>query len=487
MENKREEKALLEFKHAVDDIMQLLRKSTEADTVYMYWVNRTRQQFVLETSATILPNVMFRDRLSFDSHFLNSYKEIQQPVQLKVDEDVDPKDLTHYHDMVPVRFLTLVPFINNGETVAVTVIETEFQLNLTDYEDVLSSYRNALTNILNTYLELTDLYENQKEWVQYGRSLDRITPRMHRTDILNTMIEEMETILPGGGAVLIARGMESWVTVMRAGAAQGAPALGLNVEEKSLAYDALHKGAPVFAIHFNQNPKRISNRETSTSGASYAIPLLINDRRHAVVLAHHSNPLIFTEANKHKLNNLVRMAQMAIHVNLDKLSADQDILTSEYGNFIPDVWEKTLIKQIERAGESDEKTWFGFFTIGNLQEIRSRLRLEDLKRLQRTLVNQLNPSRYDFNGFIGFNTDYTYSFIFTSDHEESLHKWFRTLYRRFEEPVELVEGKRVEISLKHGTVAVNEEAGDLHQVISDAKKRLSESVKGDNMKSAINY
>jgi len=38
MDNKREEKALFEFKHALEDIMQLLRKSTEADTVYMYWV-----------------------------------------------------------------------------------------------------------------------------------------------------------------------------------------------------------------------------------------------------------------------------------------------------------------------------------------------------------------------------------------------------------------------------------------------------------------
>jgi hypothetical protein len=281
--------------------------------------------------------------------------------------------------------------------------------------------------------------------------------------------------------------MESWVSIMRSGSASGSPALGLAVEEKSLAYDALHKGEPVFAIHFNQNPKRISNREKITDGASYAIPLLINDRRHAVVIAYNKNPLIFTEANKHKLNNLVRLAQMAIHVNLDKLGVDEDILTSEYGNFIPDVWEKALAKQISHAGKSDEKTWFGFFTIGNLPEIRSRLRLEDLKRLQRNLVNLLNPSRYHFNGYIGFNSDYTYSFIFTSDHEESLHKWFRSLYSRFEEPIELVEGKRVDVSLKHGVVAVDEESGDLHNVISEAKKRLSDNIKGDHVKSAINY
>ncbi|MGM0744126.1 MAG: GAF domain-containing protein, partial [Bacteroidota bacterium] len=124
MDNKREEKALLEFKHALEDIMQLLRKSTEADTVYMYWVNRTRQQFVLETSSTILPNVMFKDRIAFDEYYLVNFKEIENVVQLKVEEDFSVSDLSHYHDHVPVRFLTLIPFINNGETVALTVVET---------------------------------------------------------------------------------------------------------------------------------------------------------------------------------------------------------------------------------------------------------------------------------------------------------------------------------------------------------------------------
>lgn len=487
MDNKREEKALLEFKHTVDDIMQLLRKSTEADTVYMYWVNRARGQFVLETSSTILPNVMFKDRISFEEYYLNDYKSIDQIVQLKVEEDLNRPQLTHYHDHVPVRFLTLVPFINNGETVAITVIETEFQVNLTDYDDVLSSYRNALINLLNTYLELTDLYEGQKEWLKYDDTLDALSSKMHKAQILQVMTAAMQNLLPTGGISVIARGMECWCNILRSANAPDYPELGLMVEEKSLAYEALQKGESIFAIHFNQNPKRISSRESKTDGATFAIPILIDDRRHAVVLAYDQNPLTFNEATKHKLKNLVRMATLSIQVNLGPVDMSQDLLTSEYGSYIPEVWEKSLASQIDRAGKTSEKTWFGFITIENLPHLRSRLRLEELKRLQRSVVNLLNPARSGFTGFIGFNSDYIFTTVLTGNNPQTFTKWKAAVESQLEKPVELVGGQNVDISLQFGVVEVNTGDGDLHGYITRAKKVLSESMKEGKTKSASSF
>lgn len=487
MDNKREEKALFEFKHAVEDIMQLLRKSTEADTVYMYWVNRTRKQFVLETSSTILPNVMFKDRVDFDEYFLDDFKEIDQIIQLKVEDEVSVPDLSHYHDHVPVRFLTLVPFINNRETVAVTVIETEFQINLTDYEDVLSSYRNALVNLLNTYLELTDLYENEKEWTRYDESLEKITPKMHKAEIFDVMISEMQKLLRSGGVTVVARGMDSWCSIFRSVQSPDYPALGLLMEEKSVAYDALQKGRDVFSIHFNQNPKRISSRENGTDGVTYAIPIMIQDRRHAVVIAYDKNPLTFKDSTKHKLKNLVRTASLSIQINQGKVDVDKDILTSEYGSFIPEVWEQTLATQIKRAGKTDEKTWFGFVTIDNLPELRSRFRLEDLKRLQRSVVNILNPGRLGSTGFIGFNSDYIFSAIITGKDEQTCSKWMSAVDSKLEKPVELLGGHKIDLSLTYGMIEVEPDGGDVFEQIRKAKKALSDSMQERETRSASNF
>ncbi len=112
-------------KHVLKNLIFLLRSASEMETVYMYWVNRSRRQFVLETKSTALENVMFKDRLQFEEHFLNEYKDITEPKAVEVGEKLREESLKHYYNEVPVRNVTMLPFVNNGETVAMTVLESK--------------------------------------------------------------------------------------------------------------------------------------------------------------------------------------------------------------------------------------------------------------------------------------------------------------------------------------------------------------------------
>jgi len=470
---KREEKSLIDFKQIMDDLVHLLRKSTGSQTVYLNWVNRARQQFVLETQSTSLPNVMFRDRVIFGQHFLEPYTDIKELKALKIGRDVSRESLNHYYDFVPVRHLLLIPFKNNGETVAITVIETETAFSLSDNEDSISAYRNALANVLNTYLELTDLYGGEEVWTEYEASLEKISPKHHKVDILNRMAEEMQRLMPSGGVSVLLRGMEVWTTVFNTSDSETSPVAGLVMEEKSMAYDALQKGEPQFSIHFNQNPKRISGDERKTEGATLAVPLIINGRRHGVVLAYDRNPLTFKESTKHQIINLVRTAVLSIQVNLDRLPVDKDLFTSDYGNFIPDLWELALQKEIKRAGSGRNHLWFSLITIDNLQALRSKYRLEELNRIQRTLVKLLNPNLYGANGFIGFNSDYVMTCLVYCPSEQKYGKWMQALNDKFRSSIELSDGKQIRLGIKMGSVRVDSRFDDVHDITSAAKKELS--------------
>lgn len=470
---KREEKSLIDFKQIMDDLVHLLRKSTGSQTVYLNWVNRARQQFVLETQSTSLPNVMFRDRVMFGQHFLEPYTDLKELKALKIGRDISRESLNHYYDFVPVRHLLLIPFKNNGETVAITVIETETAFSLSDNEDSISAYRNALANVLNTYLELTDLYGGEEVWTEYEASLEKISPKHHKVDILNRMAEEMQRLMPSGGVSVLLRGMEVWTTVFNTSDSEISPVTGLVMEEKSMAYDALQKGEPQFSIHFNQNPKRISGDERKTEGATLAVPLIINGRRHGVVLAYDRNPLTFKESTKHQIINLVRTAVLSIQVNLDRLPVDKDLFTSDYGNFIPDLWELALQKEIKRAGSGRNHLWFSLITIDNLQALRSKYRLEELNRIQRTLVKLLNPNLYGANGFIGFNSDYVMTCLVYCPSEQKYGKWKQALNDKFRSSIELSDGKQIRLGIKMGSVRVDSRFDDVHDITSAAKKELS--------------
>lgn len=480
----REEKALREFKQIIGDLTTMLRLSTGAETVYMYWVNRARSQFVLETTSTSLSNVMFRDRISIDEHFLEPWHDLDEPLTLKGGRDIDLGLLEHYYDRPPVREVTILPFINNGETVALTVLESSFPFHVAEHELSLSSWRSALGNVLNTYLELTELYDEQQKWIGYEESLERLHPRYHKVEILTRMVTDMERLLPNGGVSLVARGMESWVNVLNASESEMSPGLGLMIDEKSLAYEALNRGEARFSIHFNQSPKRLATGEAMTEGASMAIPLMIDDRRHGCIIAYDRNPLTFTEALKHKLLNLVRVAALAIRVNLGKLSPEENLLTSPYGSFIPDVWEAALERALQQR-HPRRNTWFGFLTIDNLQLLRPRHRLDELQQLQRVLISELNPSRFGVNGYIGFYSDYVYPFILQGGAEHTAETWIQGIRKVLREPVVLRGGQRCDVSIAAVTTRLHEVEGDTHQLIQQTKRALSRVLKEENQQQEL--
>jgi GAF domain-containing protein len=477
LNNKREEKALLEFKKLIQDLMLLLAKATGTQTGYLYWVNRSRRQFVLETKFTTHPNVMFQDRVPFHKSYLDRYKDLDVAVQLEVGTDVNAIELEHYFNMIPVRYLLVIPFLNNNETVALSVLETIEKLSFKEIKEILSAYKSAHMNVLNRYLELTDLYEDQNKWTEFDTSLERFQTNMSAVEILDMVLQEMQKLLRGGGAVVALRGMDTWVTVLRSGGVDASPSVGLMVEDRTLAHDALSKGETVFSMHFNQNPKRISSAEYQTEGASLAIPLMVAERRQAVIIACNKNPLVFTESLKHQLKTLVKIASLTIEALLVRKAGETDLFVSEYGNFNAELMELSLSQILKRASHPHEYAWFGFAGIENLSEIRSRYRLEDLKKLQKYMVKALNPARTGYKGLIGFNSDYVYTYLFVSRSEKHHAEWIEKTMRDIKQKFDLGEGIPINIDVKFGSVKIDPQNPDMQQLISDAKKALNTAMK----------
>lgn len=476
---KRQEKALREFKEVLDDLVMMLRKSTGVETVCLYWINRARRQFVMETKATSLSQVVFQDRAGFEDHFLNDYRNLDQPVALKIGRDIDARAVAHYYDdNLPVEHLTLLPFTNNKETVAITVLESKNEIFSDKQAEVIQAYINALGNVLNTYLEISDLYENQGEWIAYEESLSFLNTSGHSADLLNEMLETMQQLVGEGSVSFVANGMGTWVNVLNSSGAQRTLQLGIPMEKRTLAWDALKNGEPEFAIHFNKNPKRLSPRELHSAGATLAIPMMVNDHRVGLVMVYEQNPLVFKESMKHKLTNIVRLTSLKIGNRLTRKGNDR-LLTNEYDAFIPDLWESAINGAIARLknGTSEYNTWIGLITLNNLSEIRTKFRLEELKMMQKDLVQTFNPGRFGIPGFVGFHADYLYIVVLQSKDSNAVNHWEDELREEFASPVELTNGKEINTSLNITTAALSEHSNDSYQVISEMRRRLSESSK----------
>lgn len=476
---KREQDALRKFKYVLQDLVVLLRQSTKSDTVLLYWVNKEREQFVLESKSTIWSNTIFQDRIAFDNIYLKDYKDITEPIQLEVGRHVTEEELIHYYKSVPIKFITLLPFINNGETVALTMMESKTGTMNEEEEEATIGYMNALGNLLHTFLELSDLSDNQNQWIQYEETLDNITDRLSNVQVLRKTIENMQEYLPNGGVSVVSRSMDSWNAIWNSSLAVNNPSLGLSLEENTIAYDALQTGKPVFTIHFNGNPKRISAKETLSNGASLAIPMLLKDRRHAVIVVYDENPLVFKESNKHKLINLVRLAALRIDAGFDSPGTEGELMANEYGAYKMEYWEEAVKIEIERIKSAKKGlfTWFGMVTLADLSAIRTRFRLEELMQLQRRLVKQLNPANYGISGFIGHYSDYIYSFMIQSENKNAVSEWVSGLKNYFDKPYVSESGQEAKLQVQVGYTTLDEKVKDVQQAIREAKEAVSRVVK----------
>ena len=114
---RREERALRNFKQVLREMVYLLMQATRSETASLYWVNKERGQFVLESSSSRIQHATFQDRVQFENSWLHPYKDLQEPVQLEVGVHVDPAGLVQYNgaDPAPVRYLNVLPFMNKGE------------------------------------------------------------------------------------------------------------------------------------------------------------------------------------------------------------------------------------------------------------------------------------------------------------------------------------------------------------------------------------
>ena len=478
----RQEKALREFKQIMADLVHLLRTSTRVELTYMCWVNHARQQFVWESNSTNLPNVMFKDRVAFSQHFLDDYKDITEIKQLKIGEDISKGKLHHYFEFVNANYITLIPFINKAETVAITVLESEQPIELRKINDQLHAYNNAMVNVLDTYLEVVDLHEQQKEWEEYEESLNALDYRLHRVELLARMLEEMQLYTPNGGAFMAVPCNDGWSVVLNSKFSKNAPMVGLSMDDKTAAYDAIEKGIPVFNMHFNNNPKLISSMEKRVEGASFAIPILVHDRRQAVVIAYDTDPLSFKDSTKHKLANLARIASLSIQSVVKKVGMTNELFTENYGAVMSEMWEASLENELKKVQSGKAvNTWFGLISPHDLSTLRTKYRLDDLQRIQTDFVSFLNPARHGIPGFIGFNSDYVYAFIIQSDDENAVSNWMDRIRTKLAHGLKLSIGGTLNVSFKAGFTKLTPEDANSYQVLTKAKKALSEVVKNEEL------
>lgn len=472
---RRDERALRNFKSVLRELVYLLMQSTRSETASLYWVNKDRQQFVLESASSKIQHATFQDRVQFENSWLEHYKDLSEPVQLEIGSHIQPEELIQYtgNDVVPVNFLNVLPFMNKGETVALTVLESTSPNVTTDDEEAVVSYTNALGNLLYTFLELSDLSADESQWGQYDDMLNQVNSRDDHAVLLDNVATQLLSFVRKGGVSLMCRGADGWRVVLNAAYSTGSPSVGSVMQEHTISYNALKSGAPEFSIHFNGNPRRVCAGEPLSQGATLAIPLLLHDRRQGVFVVHDENPLLFKESLKHKMSNLVRIASLKMMADKDSYKVSSDFMTNDTGAYTASLIERTLYNQLKRARlVPAEYSWAAMVSCEDINSLRTRFGLDDLRGLQKKMVSHLTYNSPRTQSITGFHADYIFVVVIQSTEKDGIQKWLHHV--QDQKPVPCGEQ---EISLRYrvGFTRLGEQHNDVYSITKSIKKAFSDA------------
>lgn len=407
---KNDDAALRHYKSVVKEVLSLFQKATGAMTVSLHWVNRSRKQFVLESAVSDVPHARFADRVSMTDSYLNGFDLLTRPVTLEVGSDVAPAALTHYLEDCPASFVTIQPLEYHRDVVALAVIETTSKTVLTDAKSEFASFTAAMGHLLFTFLELSERTNDEQQWSDYESMLQKAVGRGDEIAVLERLVDQASSLIPTGAVSLLVRANSTWQVVLNHPGSSHVPPIGLAVEEQSLVFQSLKTGQPEFATHLGGSPKRVNSAEPLLKGASLAVPMLLHDRRQAVLLVSDENLLFFRESNRHKLTNLVRVAGLRLVAGTTKHVAGADFLSAETGSLHADVFDAALRREVKRTPPV-----VAMVTVKQVPTLRSRLRMEELKDIQQLIGDLLAPNRHGLSGLVGVHSDFVYTVLIHGD------------------------------------------------------------------------
>ncbi|MDI6400369.1 GAF domain-containing protein [Balneolaceae bacterium ANBcel3] len=477
----REKEYRVSYKKMIRDILVMLRASLQAETVAMHWINNQKEVFVLEHFSTTQKKVVFEDRVEKNKHYLGKYDAIKSVTLLEVGAHLQAEDLDHHTGESSVEFIYLIPFVYDSETVAVTSVEMLEKKMLSDQDiHIIQAYEKVIFRLLKAYLELSDLTEKQSEWIDYEQVVEGVCKTSSPIELVLYVLKSLDTFVrPYGGCSLMARGMNEWHTVLYPESGAYPPPVGLVVMDGSLSARALDTGEPVFSSHLNANPKRIAPNEPLSYGASLVVPVMHHQRRQLMILVYHENPLLFSEALKHKISNLCRIAGLKLESMLPGLDVGEDIFSTSVTSFRKELFVAVMERLLKHIESPEAKTaynvWMGMVSVGNLADLRTRYRLDELRDLQKEIVLHLAPSRYELPGIIGEHSDYVYSFVIQSPDESAFRKWTERVRDVFEKPVLFGGGNSEKIQLHVGCKVIKEPQ-DPNTVTQTVRSAMNEAV-----------
>ena len=475
-----------EFNSLIQRVLGVVKDDHFAYTVALFWVNREKQQLVLESHLSDSGQFMKRRRLPIGSDLVSQIALSGKPQIVSYVNALGQNDILPYYEIIEsVKTFVGIPIFYSGvsqDPVAVLILDClESDAYGNETITSLAQIAKLISTLTRSYTSKYDLLLDSEVLRSITRVREQLSMEFDAHSITRSLAEEVSKLIPWDyiAVVLFDDSRKSWVVNFLLNRMND-PYVPLMCEldaQQSLAAGVIQAGIPkiIDDISTIAIPRFYQAERCESKGALMIIPLNSLSRCYGALLVESKDPKTYSDSDVKLVQKLTETSSWALEIlSLTDVMTNYVSLDETTGVATRKSFMGRLQEEVQRANDFSNELSVVMISIDRMEEHVARYGkdafdfiLQNVSRMVKVSIRPYDViGRFDFNCFVVL-------LVHTTSNEASL--WAEKIRKNVASNILNIENKSFSITISVGVAGALEEASDV-DLLENADRVLHKAI-----------
>jgi diguanylate cyclase (GGDEF)-like protein len=475
-----------EFNTLMKRVLAVVKDVNFAYTVTLFWINREKQQLVLESCVSDSKKFITNRRIPIGSDLISQIALTGKPQIVNYINALSQSDiLPYYEGQEPVKTCVGVPIFFSGtlkDPVAVLILDC-LEADAYGNESIasLAQVTKLISTLIHSYTSKYDLLLDSEVLRSITRVREQLSIDFGAHSITRSLAEEVSRLVPWDyvAVVLFDDNRKSW-NVHHLINRMNDPYVSLQCEvdsQQSLIAGVIHSGVPqiIDNIETVTNPRFYQAERCESKGSLLIIPLNSLSRCYGALLVESKDPKTYSEADVKLVQKLTEISSWALEIlNLTDVMNNFVSLDETTGVSTRKYFMERLQEEVQRANDFNADISLAMISIDKMEDLIGRYGkeafgfvLQNIGRMIKSSIRSYDViGRFDFNCFIVL-------LVNTTSNEASL--WAEKIRKNVASNIINIDNKSFSVTISIGVAGAVEETSDV-ELLENADRVVRKAV-----------
>jgi diguanylate cyclase (GGDEF)-like protein len=479
-----------EFNTLMKRILTVVKDVNFAYTAALFWINREKQQLVLENFVSDSGKFMSHRRLSIGSDLVSQVAIKGKPQIVNYVDALGQSDIIPYYEAPEaVKTFVGIPIFFSGpslpasqDAVAVLILDCrEADAYGNETMTSLAQVAKLISTLIRSYTAKYDLLLDSEVLRSMTRMREQLSIDFGAHSITRSLAEEVSKLLPWDyiTVVLFDDSRKSWVVHHLLNRMNDAyvPLLSEIDAQRSLVAGVIQSSIPQIlgTLENHTTPRFYQAERCESRGSLMIVPLNSLSRCYGALVAESKDLQTYSDADVKLIQNLTETSSWALEIlNLTEVMNNFVSLDETTGVLTRKHFMERLQEEVQRANDFSTDMALAMISIDRMDDQIGRHGREAFDFVLQNISQMVKASiraydvvgRYDFNCFIVL-------LVNTTSNEASL--WAEKIRKNVASNIINIDVRSFSVTISIGVAGAIEEVSDI-ELLENASRVLHKAV-----------